>query len=295
MLSILQRDGGDLEGAHASTLRAVDVVRRADPIAAAKQMSHTARCLAMLEREMARADAILSEARAILGEAAGESLAFVWGFGLMQRFQGRMGQARTLVEQAMRLAHQAEDHWAECEGMMTLVTIELDEGLPQSALARCGDLQRVAAKMGEGSEGPAAEALEALARVAAGEPEGARLDRALGLLREIDAKGMLAYVLTHAARLDLAAGRTAAARERAEEALGAAQAVDRRTQVALARAVLGQAALAERDAAAAARHCDALRADVAEPLRLSAHARAAAFELADALGTHLEGERPCLA
>jgi hypothetical protein len=194
----------------------------------------------------------------------------------------------------MRLAHQAEDHWAECEGMMTLVQIELDEGRPHRALSRCGELQRVAAKMGEGSEGPAAEALEALARVAAGEPEVARLDRALGLLREIDAKGMLAYILTHAASLDLAAGRTAAARERAQEALGAAQAVDRRTQVALARAVLGQAALAERDAVAATSHCDALRADVAEPLRLSAHARAAAFALADALGTRLEGERPCL-
>jgi DNA-binding SARP family transcriptional activator len=293
-LSVLQREAGDLDGAHESTLRAVDVVRQAEPMAKARQMSDSARCLATLEREMVRAEGMLSEARAIFGEAARDSLQFAWGLGLLQRFRGNMAESKELVEHAMRLAHRSEDHWAECEGLMTLVEIELDLGRPLHALSRCGELQRVAAKMGEGSEGPAAEALEALARVASGEREAERLDRALGLLREIDAKGMLAYVLTHAARLDLEAGRTAEARRRAHEALRAAEAVDRRTQVALARVVLGKTALAEGDSVTAARHCDALRADVAEPLRLSAHARAGAFALADALGTHLAGERPCL-
>jgi hypothetical protein len=94
--------------------------------------------------------------------------------------------------------------------------------------------------------------------------------------------------------LELEAGRTDGARRRADEALRLATAVDRRTQAALARVILGRAALADGDAAAAARHCDALRADVGEPLGLSAHARAAAFDFADALGTHLAGERPCL-
>jgi hypothetical protein len=100
---------------------------------------------------------------------------------------------------------------------------------PAPVLARTPEHSAVAAKLGEGSEGPAAEALAALAGLALGE-----------------------------------AG--------AEEALRAASAVDRRSQIALARAALAKAALAMGDPERAVEH---LKAEPGDPDRLSARARRA--------------------
>ena len=285
-LSILQHDGGDLGAAHTSTLRAVDVSRGAPPFDVARQLSDSARCLALLEREIPRAERLLDEARAILGDEARATLHFAWGLGLVARFRGRTGEARELIEHAMRLARREEDHWVECEALMTLAEIALEERDPRAALAWCAELTPVASKMGEGSEAPAAEALESLARVAAGEPCGERLERAIGVLRDVDAKGMLSCVLNHAAALDLDACRSASARARAEEALRAAQVVDRQTQMAVAHSVLGRVALAEGDLASAARHLDGLRAAAIDPRATSARARAAMLDLAEQVGAH---------
>ena len=293
-LSMLQRDGGDLDGAHASTLRAVDVARHADPVVAAAQLCDSARCLAMLEREMPRADALLHEAQALLGERAEQTLQYLWGRALMDRFRGDLTGARRRIGDAIRLARKAEDHWADCEALMSLVEMELDEGRPALALDYCVALRTVAAKMGEGSEGPAAEALEMLARAALEEPVDAALERALEVLREIDAKGMLAGILTRAALLDLDRGRTESARERGREALRAAEIVERRTRAVLARVVLGEVARRDGDRRAALDQLDAMRADVSAPLLVSAHARLKAYRLAEALGAPIEGDRPCL-
>jgi DNA-binding SARP family transcriptional activator len=287
-LSILQNDAGDAEGAHASTLRAAHVAERADARAKARQLSDTARCLAMLEREMPRAHEMLREAEAILGADAKATLHFAWGQGLMNRFAGNVDEGRALIERAVRLARAAEDHWAACEALIELVQLELEESDAPRAVALCAELAPVAAKMGEGSEGPIADALEALARSAAGEDVGTELDRAIDRLRAVDAKGMLAYVLNSAAVLDLARGDREAARVRAGEALQAAEIVGRSTQAVIARAVLGRVALADGDRATAMRQLDTLREDVGAPLRVSARARAAALDLALRLGTPIE-------
>jgi DNA-binding SARP family transcriptional activator len=285
-LSILQHDGGDLGAAHTSTLRAVDVARGAPPSDVARQLSDSARCLALLEREIPPAERLLEEAHAILGDEARGTLHFAWGVGLVARFRGRTGEARELIEHAMRLARRDEDHWVECEALITLAEIALEEDDPRTALAWCAELTPVASKMGEGSEAPAAEALESLARLAAGEPCGARLERAIRVLRDVDAKGMLACVLNHAAALDLDARRSASARARAEEALRAARVVDRQTQIAVAHSVLGRVALAEGDLASASRHLDSVRAAALDPRATSARARAAMLDLAEQVTAH---------
>ncbi len=292
-LSILQNDAGDSDGARASTLRAVQIVQHADAQTKARQLCDTARCLALLEQEMPRAREMLREACAILGDDPRATLHFAWGQGLMNRFCGDVDEARTLIERAHRLARDAEDHWAACESLMELAQLELEVGDAPRALALCAELAPVAERMGEGSEVPVAEALDALARLAISDDGGARLERALARLREVDAKGMLAYALNFAAALDLARGDRAAARVRATEALQVAEVVGRSTQTVIARAVLGRAALADGDRPSAMRHLAALRDDVAAPLRVSARARAAALDLAAALGTPIEkGDHP---
>jgi hypothetical protein len=250
----------------------------------------------MLEREMPHAHALVEEARALSATDPGTALHLTWGSGLLARFRGETAAAREQIGAALRLARATQDHWAECEALMTLTIIALELGEAPRALAWSAELAPVAARMGEGSEGPAAEALAALASVASGNtrPEDdARLDRAIARLREIDAKGILSLACNHAARLAAARGSRDAARTLAHEALKAAEVVERRTQAVLAHATLGDIARAEGDRAEAARRLDLIRADVAAPLLVSAHARAAAFALADALGASIEGDRPC--
>jgi tetratricopeptide (TPR) repeat protein len=287
-LSILHHDVGDTAGAWASTLGAADAARRADSSARARQLSESARCLALLEREMPRAEEMLRDARAILGDDATDAVHFAWGQGLMARFRGDAQEGSALVERALRLARATQDHWVECDALITLAEIALETGDAARAIGLCAEVFPVAKKMGEGSEEPVARALDALAHVLLTEAGwDAELERAIARLREVDAKGRLAYSLNFAASLDLARGRIESARSRATEALRAAEIVERRTQMVIAHALLGRIAFATGDRAAAARHLEETRPDVCTPLRVSARARAAALDLATALGASL--------
>ena len=98
---------------------------------------------------------------------------------------------------------------------------------------------------------------------------------------------MTAYVLTHAATVDLADGRTDRAGVRAQEALVSAEAVGRAGEAAIARAVLAGVALAAGARVTAGR----IRAEahLDEP-RLSARAREAWRAVAASLGDDNAGD-----
>jgi hypothetical protein len=93
---------------------------------------------------------------------------------------------------------------------------------------------------------------------------------------------MLAYVQNGLAEHALAAGAVDDAERWAGEALATAALVDRRSELGVARALLGRVALARRDARAATAHLQAMREDRERPLGLSARAldRLAALEAA---------------
>ena len=283
-LSIMQHDGGDFLGARDSSIRAADASRAADPQRTAKQLANSARCLAMLENDMPQAKSMIAEAIALAGSGEADLVHLEWARGLLSAFDGDYDDARAHLGRVVAASRRDEERWAEFDATMRLVLLELELGRPDAALAKCAELTPVAAKMGEGTEGPAAEALEALARVALGEATAERrLERALDALREVDAKGMLAYVLTLAAEIDRGRGAIDRARARAEQALSAAQIVARKSLVALARAVLAEIALASGDRDAARAHVDATRDDLTAPHALSARARAAIERVAAAL------------
>ena len=277
-IALLQHEGGDFVGARENTLRAADAGRAADPVTAARQLSATARCLTMLEREMERAAAMLDEAETLVGAGAGGagSLSYDSARAMLAIYDGDYADGLARLEGVLRLARRDQDRWAECDCLMRIVQLEIDEDRPSSALARCLELMPAAEKMGEGSERPVAEALDALARMAAcvhGAEE--HLARATDRLREIDAKGMLAYVLVAAAQLDLRAKRLDAAAERAREGLRAAEIVARRSQVVLARSVLARVAVAAGDSREAAQHVAAVQAEAGSRIAVSARARSA--------------------
>jgi hypothetical protein len=281
-LSTIQRDRGDLPGAHQSTLVAEEVSRNADDEARARQLVHTARCLALIQRDMDRARDLVGEAAALLPKHTSD---FDWrSADAVVRCYLDAPDAGVSLEEALVLARRDQDRIGECECLIGMVQLALDHGDPARALASCRQLGPVAAKMTE-SEAAVADALEALARAALAEADAEdRLEQAISRLRDVDAKGMLAYLLVGAADLDRAAGRTASAERRATEGLAAAEAVQRQTLVASAHASLAELALATGDRAGAAAHLGAVKGDLASPLGVSQRVRARLDRLAVTLG-----------
>ena len=267
-MSILQRESGDLPGAHHSTLRALEVSRDSDERTRGRQLAQTARCLALLQRDLVKAQAMVAEATTLLPDH-GRNFDWCWADALLHCYCD-LPDGVTLLERALMLARLEEDRFGECECLIRLVQLSLDRAEPGRALAWCRELTPVAARMTEGSEGAVADALAALAEVASAIPESdAHLERAIARLSEIDAKGMLAYVLASAADMDRVAGRVPQAERRAEAALAAAEIVQQRSLIASARASLADLALQRGDRAGAARELRFVDEDAARPMALS--------------------------
>jgi DNA-binding SARP family transcriptional activator len=272
-LSVLQREQGDLSSAHDSTLRAMESARGGDQATRFRQLAQTGRCLALLERDIDRAREMVAEAAA-LEPAHDDDFDWCWADALLRSYFDE-ADAGPSLEHALTLARREEDRFGECECLILLVQRALDRGDPARALAWCRELSPVAAKMTEGIEGAIADALEAVARMASAVPGAdTHVERTVSRLREVDAKGMLAYVLVTAAEMDRLAGRVERAQARADTALAAAEVVQRRTLVASACALLAELALARGDHADAAARLRSVAEDVASPAALSARVRA---------------------
>jgi DNA-binding SARP family transcriptional activator len=286
LLSVLSEESGDGARAQAYALQASELSRAADPLTAVRALANTGRCLAQLERDPRRATSLLLEAQELATAIGAAVIDLPWGLGLTRLFAGEEEAAARYLEQALNMARQTQDHWAEYECMARLSMIDLEQGRPAPALRRAAELRAAAARLGEGSEAPMAETLEALARLELGEDAASGLlETAIERLRLIDTKGLLAYAQILAAEIDLAAGRLAAAERRAMEALGAARTVERRSQVVLARTILARIALREGDRDAAMDHLAVARGDACDPERVSARARRAVERLAAELAS----------
>jgi tetratricopeptide (TPR) repeat protein len=283
-LSLVQYEIGKLDSAMTSSLQSIKAKEAVAPRTQAESLAFAARCLTMIERDMPRAEQLLDQAVEVSGPEGESLLELQWASGMFRRFVGDEARALESLERALQLARQAQNRWAQFECAMNLARIDLEDGRPAEALQRCAELTEVAAKMTEGSELAVAAALEALARamLGAGGAEH-RLAAAVSTLRRLDAKGALACVLTLWARFDLEGGRLDRARGHAAEAVKAAETLKRRSDAAVARAVLGLAVLAGGDRAEAMRHLDGAAAEASAHLSLSAYARVRTRALADAL------------
>jgi DNA-binding SARP family transcriptional activator/nucleoside-triphosphatase THEP1 len=235
-LIALNYDRGNFSGVHQHSLRAAEAGRAASPTTTARMLAYTGSCLAEIEREMPRAQALLLEAKS-LAERVGLELADIFlGLGWVYHYRADFDAAQQLLTQGWKIAQAEQDHWRECTALKCLAMLELEAGKPTKALPYCHEMHAVAAKMsGEGSEKPFAIALEALARYQL-QQVGAEdaLEQALVTLRQIDAKRMLAYILIGAAQLDLDSGQIELASSRAQEALRMAQPIHHPSEIALA-------------------------------------------------------------
>ncbi len=272
VVSHLRWERGDWAAAERDTLRAERAARAADDRERIVAMAETARCLAMLERDLDHADALLMEARALGRRLGVEPLAIPVATGILHQHRGEEAAAREQLERALGAARRANDHDQAYQALEHLVRLDLDGGDLAAASARGRELLAIAERLREGSEAPFARALLALAAYDPGDASAvASFDGAADALGQVDAKFRLAWALTRTAERDLAGGEPARARGRAAAALDLALAVRRPSEATLARTLLVRAAEALGDGAGARRQREALRRE--RPDAVSAVAR----------------------
>ncbi|HEY9624681.1 MAG TPA: BTAD domain-containing putative transcriptional regulator [Crinalium sp.] len=249
---------------HQHSLKVAEVSRAASPVRAAQMLAYSGACLAEIGREMTRAEAILLEAQSLAARVDLKTVDLYSGLGTVERHKGNYAEARSLLQQAWRMAQAEQDHWREYYLLSYLAMLELEAGHPVLALPHCRDMASVAMQMqGEGSECAFAAALEALVQYVLREPSAAvALNQAIATLKTVDAKRMLSYVLAHAAQVDLECDRFDLAVHRAEAALEAAQVVNQPSEMGLAWAVLVQAELERGDRQRATDWFEALYRDI---------------------------------
>jgi tetratricopeptide (TPR) repeat protein len=264
--SYLRWEGGDWSVAERDTLRAELISRAADGRERLVALAEAARCLTMLERDLGKASSLLLEASQLAEKTGIEAIAVPMADGLIHEHQGRYPHAARMYLHALDLARRDRDRENEFSALEHLVMLRIDRGEFAEAAALAVELAEIGGKLREGSEGPFARVLGPLARYGSGETVDGALETALAELRAFDAKHRLAFALTRAARIDLAAGRWEAARQRAEEALKMAEILQRPSELALARCILAQAHRAGNRPGESRRHRDALAAAEAHSL-----------------------------
>ncbi len=285
-LIALNHDHGNLTGVQEHSLRAAERGRAASPTTTARMLAYAGGCLAEIEREMSRAEALLLEAQSLAARVGLEMIDISSGLGIVGYYNADFAGASLLLQKAWRMAEAEQDHWRECICLKYLAMLGLEGGNPTAALTYSREMAMVAAKMGdEGSEGPCAVALNSLAHYALGQVGAeATLEQALATLRQIDDQRMLAYTLTFAAEIDLEKGRVELAIARAEAALPAAQTVDYPSGIAIAWAAMVQGVLALGDPQRAIEYFQDLQRQI-DNRALSVRARTAINHLAQQLET----------
>jgi hypothetical protein len=238
-------------------------------------IAEAARCLAMLERDLTHADAMLMEAQALAARKGMTHSAIPAALGMLRFHENKLDESVELFKEARTIARARGDRLDEFQASEYLAMIDLERGRPEAARAHCKTLVELGDKLREGSERPFAHALDALCHYALADDAGP-LEAALKDLRAADAKHRLAYTLTRAALLDIERGRPRDAIARAGEALGYAEALDRATEIVLAHAALARARKAIADMAGYAKHVAALKSLARAPVAQWARDRAAA-------------------
>jgi hypothetical protein len=158
----------------------------------------------------------------------------------VHRFEGDYPAAVLELERAFAVASREEQHWEAGMILLALALAHLEADEPDAASDCARRLAPVAARVGDGVEGPVSDAVLELVR-ARQTGRWHQLDRALQTVRKADGKAMLATLCNFAAELALAERQLPRAASLAAEALRAACAVSLVSQQVLARATLARA------------------------------------------------------
>lgn len=271
MLASLRWQEGAWSDAERATLRAEMIGRSAEGAERVVALGEAARCLGMLERDLPLAEALLLEALAV-GERTGlEPNAVADASGLLHTYRGAYDEAAKLFQRARMLARREGNRLHEFWALEHLAMLELARGRRDAMPELCTELVVLARKLREGSELPLSLALHALCRMRRGERAAEReFEEAVGALRLADTKHRLAIVTAEAGWNYLSCGDLSRALPLAEEALAAATALGRASDIATARALLAQIAAAAGETSRCKAQLACLKEMVGWPLAASA-------------------------
>ena len=280
-LGLLRSARGDFAGTHEVTLGAAEASRSASPAESVPLIANTAFCLALIERELPKACALLGEAAESARIHRLSIIDVDLGDGYLAHIEGDLVRARHALERALGLARARADAWRQSMALVRLAMIALESRAWDAARERTAELRAAATRLGEGSEGAIADAFEALAMEGAGvASESTRVAAGVEALRRADAKSVLAYVLTTAAEMAIERGAFAEASRLARHALDAAEPLGKPSAIILAHAALGRATLGAGDVPAARSHLDLGRALIDHPYGVTRRSREALQRLA---------------
>lgn len=258
VLSWLRWESGEDVEARRRMLQAEVISRRSADASRVKVLAEAGRCLALLDRDMSQAEAMIQGA-AKLAESGGIELPSIFhGLALVRLHQGRVDEARELLEQGATLARAEGDRLGELRALEQAVMLEQARGRHAEAIDMGLRLATLGGRIRDGAEASFARALLAVSRLALGIASPATLEPALEELRGKGVKRRLAWVLQLAAEIEHGHGDSARAVAHAREALELARELDRPSDSARAALALRRAARALEDAGAAALARDAL-------------------------------------
>ena len=236
LLSVLAWERGAWSEARREMLQTELLSRGGDHAEQVASMADAARCLILLERDLAQAGAMLVEAEARAKRLGVELGSLCDARGMLLAHEGACDAAFEQFEHAERLASAERNLLLEFYVLEHRATLELERGAFAGASALAARMIAVGDKVREGSEAAFARAFAALALHAAsavddGERVPPELDAGIEALRIADAKYRLAYVLTRAALVDLELGQPARALARAQEARPIAELLERPSEI----------------------------------------------------------------
>jgi DNA-binding SARP family transcriptional activator len=241
LLANLRWQEGAWSDAKRDMLRAELVSRSVEGRQRVHALAEASRCLAMLERDLPMAEAMVMEADALANRLSVEPNAIADATGLLRFYCGAFDEAAELFLRARTLARQDGDKHSEFLALEHLATLELARGRLEETLSISRELLDLAEKMRHGSELPFASALNALCRCALGDEAAMPdFDRAIEALRLADTKQRLAMIAMAAANHCLASEQQERGMRLAEEALAAATLLSRPSDMALALAILAR-------------------------------------------------------
>jgi DNA-binding SARP family transcriptional activator len=253
MASWVRWTQGQWAAAREQSLQAARAVRGGQDEAHIVGMAETAKCLAMLERDLPQADAMLMEASSLAARKGISHHSIPAGLGMLRFHENHLDEAEEYFREARTLSKSAGDRVSEYQANEFLVMLDFQRGRHAAARRGCEELLALGDKLRGGSEEPFARAMTGLCDYAI-DDETDGLEAALTDLRIADAKHRLAYILTRAALLDCERSRVESATARATEALEYATLLERATEMMLANAVLSHDCLAKGDRKGAANH-----------------------------------------
>ncbi len=234
-LNIFNYERGHLKTVQAQTLKALEDLPPS-PQFQAKSLAATGCCLAEIERDMKRAEAILLEAQT-LADRLGLVLADIaTGLGGVERHRGNYGQARIYLQKSLQINRSRQEFMPQSYALLQLVMTGWDQHQPNVSDAQA--LLELSGQLPAGSEGTFAEALIALHTYADDANANVLLEQTIQQLQQLDAQRKLVFVTSHASELALAHGERGAAQRYAAISNQAAQQVDHPNDVAVAKALL---------------------------------------------------------